>query len=671
MGLNAFRTDYDSDLKWVRIENKDMIIPEDSGSFKSYLTIYGRTDSTAQLYAAREHIHFIDYEKQVTDGTFDGMIENDGIEDFITITGCKETVEELIIPSEINGIPVRCIGATAFYEQNELKKVFIPDSVRRILSASFLNCRQLTEVRFSDDLEEIMESAFSSCKALEEIKLPESLTKLGRSAFGGCTSLESVTFSNSLTDIDRQTFINTPWLEKQKNSDGLIIVNDILLDGQDFTGEELIVPDGVRRIADNAFAQNKNIKSVVIPDTVNYIGAECFSFCSALESVTLPDSLADLGYSTFNGCKSLTDISIPEGVTTIGSCCFRDCTALKSIELPDSIRNIEFQSFAQCGELRDISLPAGLEMIDMYTFSRCSSITSISLPPSIKKICDHAFVGCSALDEVTFPEGKDIDVFRSAFQETPWLEKLTENGGLIIINNMVFDGTTCTGDIIIPDGITAICAKAFYRSEITSVTLPDSVKRIGDGAFSECRNIEEFTIPDGFTEITSHMFSGCTSLKKVYIPDSVTAIKTGAFYFCDSLTEFTVPESVTTVEMAFEYCKNLRRIIFENPDCLIYGDSENFEAIPYSTTVCGYAGSGAYWYAYSNKKKFFEIHHKGDVNGDGKINVSDLVAMQKWLLASDSSSLADWYAPDICDDGVIDVLDLVCMRRLLLQSSGN
>ncbi|WP_297958417.1 leucine-rich repeat protein [uncultured Ruminococcus sp.] len=670
VGNGSFTSDSRSSLEWVRIENKEMVIPMNSGSFLSYLTIYGKKGSTAERYATRENLYFIDYEKIVTDGTFTGMIESNGPLSFVVLTRCDSSDENVVIPYSIDGYPVRTISSGVFCNNRSIKSVCIPDFVYIIGAYAFSGCTSLEEVRLPDGLDSIYEGAFNGCSSLREIELPQSLENLGNDVFANCTSLETVTIPESLTDIGKNAFRLTPW-EESSRTDGMLIINGVLLDGQDFTGEELIIPDSVHRIADNAFARNKNIKSVVIPDTVEHMGSNCFSYCTSLETVAVPDGLTDLGHATFEGCSSLTEINIPEGITEIGSWCFAACASLKNIELPDSIRSIGFMAFEQCKGLEEISLPSCLEMIDMYAFSQCNSLKSVTLPPSLSYIGDNAFAQCSSLEEVILPAKTGMDIPRTAFTDTPWLEKLNENGGLIIINDMVFDGTACTGDLLIPEGVTTICSNAFYDSEITSVTLPSTLKSFGDGAFADCKKLEEFIIPDGFTEIPANMFSGCTSLKKVYIPDSVTVINSGAFNFCTGLTEFTVPKNVTDVYMSFQYCDRLQKIIFENPDCIIHGDSENFQAIPYCTTIYGYAGSNVFEYAYSNKKKFAELHHKGDANGDRQINVADLTVMQKWLLNADDTGINDFMAADINDDGETDVFDLISMRRLLLQGGGN
>ena len=228
---------------------------------------------------------------------------------------------------------------------------------------------------------------------------------------------------------------------------------------------------------------------------------------------------------------------------------------------------------------------------------------------------------------------------------------------------MLLDGTHCTGDFTVPDGITYICGKAFEDSEITSVSLPDSVQEFGFGAFSGCKNLTDFTIPDGVTDIVSCMFSGCRNLKKVTIPESVKIIHNGAFDFCYGLTEFTVPENIESVDNAFDYCENLKTLTFENPECLITPDNPHFYSMSMSIVVRGYADSTAYWFAYMTGRKFEKISKTGDTNSDGIVNTADAVMLQKWLVRS--GEITDINAADVCSDAKINVFDLCALKHMI------
>lgn len=106
--------------------------------------------------------------------------------------------------------------------------------------------------------------------------------------------------------------------------------------------------------------------------------------------------------------------------------------------------------------------------------------------------------------------------------------------------------------------VTAIGEWAFYGGEFTSVTIPDSVTEIGDGAFSTCSYITEITLPDGVTEISESAFHSCSSLKKVTLGEGVTSIAPMAFENCVSLTDINVSDGITDIgTMAFGGCEKL------------------------------------------------------------------------------------------------------------------
>ena len=159
--------------------------------------------------------------------------------------------------------------------------------------------------------------------------------------------------------------------------------------------------------------------------------------------------------------------------------------------------------------------------------------------------------------EITRYVGKDSDVtIPLAIKGTP----VTSIGG------GAFSGCTNLTSVTIPDSVTSIGNGAFsYCSSLTSVVIPDSVTNIGDQAFKNCSTLSSVTIGDGVTSIGSSAFAYCYSLTSVVIPDSVTGIGSSAFAYCSSLTSVVIPNSVTSIgEYAFVSCSSLASVTIGN-----------------------------------------------------------------------------------------------------------
>ena len=142
---------------------------------------------------------------------------------------------------------------------------------------------------------------------------------------------------------------------------------------------------------------------------------------------------------------------------------------------------------------------------------------------------------------------------------------------IIAIGDGVF-GTKEITSVTIPDTVTSIGEGAFfYCQNLTSVTIPDSVTSIGAYAFYNCENLKSVTIGNGVTRIEEQTFVFCTNLQNVTIGNNVSYIGVGAFGACDSLTSISIPASVTSIgEQAFGLCSSLTKIsVDENNPCYI------------------------------------------------------------------------------------------------------
>ena len=162
----------------------------------------------------------------------------------------------------------------------------------------------------------------------------------------------------------------------------------------------------------------------------------------------------------------------------------------------------------------------------------------------------------------------------------------TENGGYMIYDYLLNEDAVEIPAEINGKPVTSIDQYSFYQKTMTSVTIPDTVKKIGESAFYECKNLKNVHIPDSVTDLEPYSFGDCYALASfnipkgiteipayafewanitsLDIPDNITKIGEGAFGFCENVTSLTIPDSVTEIgEKAFQSCKGLKS--FEVP----------------------------------------------------------------------------------------------------------
>lgn len=179
---------------------------------------------------------------------------------------------------------------------------------------------------------------------------------------------------------------------------------------------------------------------------------------------------------------------------------------------------------------------------------------------------------------------------------------------------------------------------------LKSISIPNGVTSIGDFTFSYCYKLASITITDSVTSIGNSAFKYCYSLSNISIRDGVTNIGESAFENCSSLSSIIIPVNVKSIGYeAFYECSGLESIKIENPDCDIYNSKYT---IPETATIYGYENSTAQAYAEKYGKWFVSLGEKkpvtttvttepetkGDANGDGEINVADIVLIQKCLV---------------------------------------
>lgn len=220
------------------------------------------------------------------------------------ITGYTGSMTDIVIPDEINNMPVVEIGNSAFAYCSDLTSIVIPDTVVYIDDYAFNYCSGLTSITIPDSVYSIGESAFTYCSSLPCILIPDSVTYIGDSAFNYCDNLSNI-------DISENNSVYS-------SIDGVLFNNDkselIYFPNANST-DNYVVPDGVTTIGDSAFYCCTSLNSITISESVNYINDSAFSGCTNLTDVTIPDDVIYIGNYAFEYCSNLTSITIPENVT--------------------------------------------------------------------------------------------------------------------------------------------------------------------------------------------------------------------------------------------------------------------------------------------------------------------------------------------------------------------
>jgi len=433
----------------------------------------------------------------------------------------ENNVGTLVLPKDSS------IGDNAFKNITWLVSIDIPDNMKgAICEHAFDGCIALKSIRMSANTSNIGSYAFNNCKSLvADIVIPNGQETIYTHTFYGCMKLISITIPDSVTRIRENTFTNcsiqglyitdiAKWCEiifVSPGSNPLSHAHNLYLNNEQVT--DLVIPDGVTKITDGAFAGCSSLTSVTIPDSVTNIAFDVFAGCSNLASVTIPGSLAVISDSTFYNCSSLTKVNISDGVISIGDKAFSNCTSLTNITIPDSVVEIDACAFEYCSNLTSIKISNNATSIGLMAFYNCYNLTNINIPDSVTSIGSSAFMYCKSLTSVTISDS---------------ITSIEEN---------TFCNCISLTSINIPDGVTSIEKEAFsFCRKLTSITIPDSVTYIGKSAFEYCYGLSKIyckpTIPP---TLGSNAFDNIKTisdpLAKIYVPmTSVNAYKNSVWY---------------------------------------------------------------------------------------------------------------------------------------------
>lgn len=317
------------------------------------------------------------------------------------------------------------------------------------------------------------------------------------------------------------------------------------------TVAEVVIPatiEGkpVKEIADSAFANHTEIKSVVFPSSVTTIGKNAFGGLINLTKVQFGTGVQSIGDSAFRDTSFLKEVTFPKSLRTIGDNAFRhsglqgvtfgknvesigasafaENTAMKKAVVPGNVTLISAGAFQGNVSLTVLQIGKGVTTIGDSAFAGIKALRAVSIPGTVKTIGAEAFAGDTAIQYVSFGRGIQ-NIGGSAFAGNTALQTVVIPGTVKTIGEGAFRGNTALARAVIRNGVETIQANAFQgNTAMTGVLIPHSVKIIGDSAFEGNVAMSGVVIGNGVHTIGNRAFYGCTALTSVVLGEKVSTI---------------------------------------------------------------------------------------------------------------------------------------------------
>ena len=416
----------------------------------------------------------------------------------------------------------------------------------------------------------IGEDAFKSCVGIKRLIIPEGITSIAKGAFSGCSNLYSVVLPTTLRILGEA-------------ADGY---GTGVFQGTNI--ENINLPNDIKEIGPNTFYNCKQLLKVQLPDNLSAIGKYAFQNCSKIVDIVLPVKVRSIKGNAFEGCSSLKTVQLNEGLTEIGEEAFKECNQLLSITIPSTVNKFGSGIFTRGFRSGGITVRCypGSKAIEYCRNNRIkidpiggvtanASFDSVNIVP-----ITHAPISNPVPQKNQNINQNDYEIrdlgngaaeikkYNGFDQEDTLIP--TEIGGKRIVGIGEDAFKSCVGikRLIIPEGVTSIAKGAFSGcSNLYSVVLPTTLKTLGEaadgygtGAF-QGTNIESINLPNSLRKIGPNTFYNCKQLVNVELPDNLFAIGKYAFQNCSKIVRIVLPTTVRSIKgNVFEGCSALKDV---------------------------------------------------------------------------------------------------------------
>lgn len=507
--------------------------------------------------------------------------------------GCKKlTVAKL-------GNSLTAVPARAFKNCIALSEMAVPASSVSIGDQAFYNDSVLAVITMNDGLKTIGDEVFWNNSGIITFTIPGTVTSIGRNSFYGCTNTSVLRFK----DGEGTLTIDSYYTRSKKIDDmtsrysytdryydyfydcpikTLYLGRDLKYDYADNASIYDYVDGNWKEMsrASAPFVNSTTLQKVTIGSKVTFLYNHLFHNCDKVTTIDIPASIANIYGNAFDDCSSLTATTFHDATDhtlALGDYAFRNCAALPEVTFPQQLVSIGNYTYAQCPLLKTLSFPAMLGSIGNYAFAECIGLTQLTFEDSGQSVKlgygARSNSGTSYLDNIPLFGNTNLtylyigrDIYYTA----------DERYGYSPFYNQPF-----LTDVRFSQSGTVTYCKDYLLYKVNNcktLTLPESLTSIGNGAFRGMTALESIVIPNAVTEMGTYAFADDTSLKSAKLSTSCPWLKEGLFSECNALQSITIPSVVTKMDgKIFTSCKSLTSTTFEDGTDLIemgYGASE-------------------------------------------------------------------------------------------------
>ena len=346
---------------------------------------------------------------------------------------------------------------------------------------------------------------------------------------------------------------------------------------------------------------------------------------------------------------------------------------LTRLVLPTGLKVIGKGALADCDQLTQITLPPKLERIDDYAFAGCSALTDVTLPASVTTVGVGAFMRCTALTTLTTEASSNLTTLGdAALMDCPALRTISLGTALESVGERALAGTGLQElNLSENRSLTTISDWAMVQTPVQQAKLPSDLTNLGIGVFLYDTRLTGINLGNKLTAMSDFLLAGTGLTDTLSLP-IVRKVGDYAFYNVSSLKSVVLPATVTWLgDSAMAGMTGLTSLVCRAPEVPDLGEhvwaGVDQSRVPLEVPVSSRASykEAAQWQDFIIGNTWI----KGDVNGDGEVNLADINALTDIILRgyADEETMA---RADVNGDGEVNLADINALTDLILKSGG-